>query len=274
MIAPSYNSNLATHSMGSLASLLRRKTHRSLILNPEYRPRASDSQAMADELIVSLRVLDQEIKSNLDIEVAQMARRKEGRSSFKRIRDVMLTQLAAFEFNQDDAVRSVVYFIEVGGEGDNTLYLCRSSCKKIAPLESWSSERLLSLDSHALMRAFMHRCAWASGYAVTAESLLAQMCNLYFAYTQYVEVQGRAMSRLAEQGWLALCRLNGASFIVKRGVDDLPHIQTVFADKPSADGAEEFSMIAPKGRFAMPRCVIDISCFYQKKQSSLESKGS
>lgn len=258
MIAQPLITNSRTGSIEQISAFFKRSTERSIAASPHCRLRASQAKEMVDELIASLRVLDQEIKSNIDVQAMNMARGKGARISFKRIRDLMLSQLGAVEVDSEYSTHSTVYFLEVGGEGDDMLFLCRSRCSRSAPFDSWFSERLLSLGSHALLRAFMHRCAWASGYAVTAGSLLTYICRLYFSYNHYVALQGSEFVRLAQQGWQALCNLDDANLIVKHDQEGLPHIQTVFANKPATVLKGEFSMIPPKGRFALPRCLINM----------------
>jgi hypothetical protein len=259
MFAQNFTPNAHAGSMSQLAAFFRPTSDRTIINSPHYRLCTQQAKAMADELVASLRVLDQEVKSSIDLHAMNMAKGKGARVAFKRIRELMLSQLAAVELDKESTARSTVYFIEVGVEGDDMLYLCRSSCSRSAPFDSWFSERLLSLGSHALLRAFMHRCAWASGYAVTTESVLSHICRLYFSYRHYVELQGGEFVRLAQQGWLALCSIDDACLIVKHDQDGLPHIHTVFANKTASKLAGEFSMIPPKGRFALPRCAIKMN---------------
>jgi GTP-dependent phosphoenolpyruvate carboxykinase len=232
------------------------------MISSSSRLSASDAEKMAGDLIASLRVLDDNIKASIDIEADEMSRSKGSRNLFKRIREVMLTQLGATEvdkINNNQMSDSTVYFLEVGEQGDETLYLCRSSCSKAAPLVSWTSERVLSLGKHALKRAFMHRCAWACGYAVTVESLMTDLCALYISYSNYLLLHGGELVRIAQQGWNTQCSAAGSQFVIQHEAQGVPLITTVF--KSRADSPEDgvYRMIPPKGRFGLPRLVTQFS---------------
>ena len=258
MITPSHSNNAGLYSFGAMPPLFRQKLKPSVVMSSRSRLSADEAEKMADELIASLRVLDSAIKASIDIEADEMSRAKSSRGLFKRIREVMLTQLGATELDNANTNRrsySTVYFIEVGEEGDDHVYLCRSSCSKAAPLASWTSERVFSLGKHALKRAFMHRCAWASGYAVTVDSVMSQLCSLYFSYSDYVLMHSTELERMAQQGWLIQASEAGSQLFIEQDAQGLPSVKTVYKNKAGSPDEGVYRMVPPKGRFGLPKLV-------------------
>lgn len=275
MIAPSYTSNQSAYPLNGFSNFFKRRSGGSLTFSSRARPSACEAQTMANELVASLRVLDKSIKENIDIAAADMAVCKKSTASkktahHKRIRELMLSQLGASELLGRALGASTVFFIEpgeegeAGEEGDDALYLCRAICSKSDPLNSWTSERLLRLSGHAISRAFMRRCAWASGYAVTTESLVEELCALYAVYEQYmsgaITLLGKMseFQRLSGHGWLLHCGVNDSQYIVGHQDQGFPCVRTVVSRKPDSldDGA--LRMIPPKGRVGLPRLAVTL----------------
>ena len=276
MIAPSYNLNQRSYPLVGFSNLFKRGSGSSLAFSSRVKPSACEARMMANELVSSLRVLDKSIKATIDLAASDMAGGKIKSASkhaalYKRIRELMLSQLGAFEAPDCARASSTVYFIEPGeaaenGEaGDDTLYLCRSVCSKSDPLNTWTSERLLALSGHAISRAFVRRCAWASGYAVTAQSLVETLCSLHAACDKYVDEAlpraGKAgeFQRLSRLGWLVQCGVNDSQYIVDQQDVSMPCVKTVISSKADSLDDGELRMIPPKGRFGLPRLAINIT---------------
>ncbi len=275
MIAPSYTSNQSAYPLNGFSNLFKRRSGSSLTFSSRAKPSACEAQTMANELVASFRVLDKSIKEHIDIAAADMAVCKKNTASkntdyYKRIRELMLSQLGASELLGRAPDALTVFFIEpgeeceAGEEGDNALYLCRAICSKSDPLNSWTSERLIGLSVHAISRAFMRRCAWASGYAVTTESLVEELCALYAAYEQYISgaifLAGKTseFQRLSGHGWLLHCGVNDSQYIVGQENEGVPCVRTVVSCKPDSLDNGALRMIPPKGRVGLPRLAVKL----------------
>jgi hypothetical protein len=268
VIAPSYNSNQSSYQIDGFIDVFKRWSHGSAAFSSRTNPNACEAKAMTAELVSSLRVLDKSIKETIDLAAADMATSKKRSprkqtTHYKRIKELMLSQLGASELGNSAQASCTVFFIEPSNEVDNALYLCRSICSKSDPLNTWTSERLFALSSHALSRAFMRRCAWASGYAVTVDSLVEELCSLYGAYDQYVSRtipfsgKASAFQRLLRLDWLLQCGVNGSQYIVDLQDLSIPCIKTVVSSRVDSLNDGELRMIPPKGRFGLPRLAMN-----------------
>ncbi|KZY74909.1 hypothetical protein A3742_01275 [Oleiphilus sp. HI0071] len=258
-MTPAYNVNQTHYQIDGLANFFKPRSSDSFAFSSRVKLSPSEARSMADEFISSLHVLDAGIKGSIDVAAADMARcnkdsSRKKRMHYKRIKELMQEQLGATEVIGQREATSTVYYIEPSGawnddeEEGGVLYLCRSVCNPSDPINTWTSERLMALSAHAVGRAFMRRCAWATGYAVTAECLVKVLVDVYAGFQSAPMPEQSAYPHLSHTKWLVQFSLEETQFVIECDEAEVPRIRTVFATREGAPESGEIKVLPAKRR--------------------------
>ena len=253
---------------GLLSEQLARFESDVLTTVPDFKVSERHAFLMARKVIDGLRKAQGKCRQRHDNLVHALFSKKYGNKSFKHIRQTMLSNLGAVELDTRTRKHSIVHYIEVGAKGDDTIYLCTSSCKRRNPFDSWGWSKRVAVTRHALERAFLRGCIWTKGTAITLAQIATELFGLYWSYSIYQEHYADQSKGLFKQGWnMTLCD-ETTQYIVRFDAQDVPVVMTVFkADAETPEGGLA-KMIPRQGRFDNPKLVANLYQLGQQQSFS------
>jgi hypothetical protein len=253
---------------GLLSGQLSRFENDVLTTVPNFRVSERHAFLMARKVIDGLRKAQTQCKRRHDSLANELVSRNLGNKSFKHVRQTMLANLGAVQLDSKSRKHCVVHYIEVGGERDDTIYLCTSSCQRRNPLESWGYSKRVAVTRYALERAFLRGCIWAKGTAITLSQIAKELFGLYWSYSIYQEHYSDQSKGLFRQGWnMNLCD-DSTQYIVRFDGEEIPVVMTVFkADLETPEGGLA-KMIPPQGSFDNPKLVASLHQLGQQQRLS------
>ena len=246
-------------NIDALAQFISKGGEQVLINLPDFKVSEGHALLMARKLIEQLRKSELKAKRKFNGMMTDMMSRRMGRKAYNNIRSMMLSQLGAFELNKANRRESIVYYLEVGEEGDDTVYLCSSICSRKNPYQSWSSAKHAALTRHALERAFLRGCIWVKGQIVRLRHIVKELFDIHFSHVAYNNEYCNQAMRLVEKGWSLSFSDITTQYIVRHDEKNLPTVMTVYkADDETPEGGIA-KMIPPEGCFGNPKLLANLN---------------
>jgi hypothetical protein len=236
------------------------KAFRETLANvPEFRVSERHAHLMARKVIDALRrkaaLAEQRFTNALDNSLS----RSMGKKAFNVMRDVFLKRLGAFELNSNNRKQTSIYYLEVGGEGDDTIYLCSANISRKKPLESCSFGRRVALTKHALERAFLRSCIWLKGESVQLFHIIKEMLDVLLALTSYQLAYFSECSRLIDLGWNMNLSDTRTQYILRFDNTAVPVVMTVYKAEEETPEGGIAKMIPPEGSFGNPKLLANLN---------------
>ena len=265
------NQIAAKTNIDALAQVIGRGGEQVLINLPDFKVSEGHALLMARKLIEQLRKSELRAKRKFSAMMQDMMSRRMGRKAYNNIRSMMLSQLGAFELNKANRRESIVYYLEVGEEGDDTVYLCSSICSRKNPYQSWSSAKHAALTRHALERAFLRGCIWVKGQIVRLGHIVKELFDIHISHISYQDEYSNQAKRLIDQGWNINFSDTRTQYIVRHDEKNLPVVMTVYkADQETPEGGIA-KMIPPEGCFGNPKLLANLIQLGQQSGLSMSA---
>lgn len=248
----------------TLALLISKNKEHQLLNLPNFRVSEGHALLMARKLVAQLRKSDIKAKQTFKTKLRDLRSRSLGRKAFNNIRQIMLSQLGAFELQLTTRKKSVVYYLEVGEPGDETVYLCSYSCSRKNPLRSWCSTRHAGLTRHALERAFLRGCIWLKGQSIHLGHIIKELFDIHVSHMAYQATYFSQYKDLIKHGWHINLSDMRTQYIVRHDLGKLPMVVTVYKAEDEVPEGGIAKMIPPEGSFGNPKLLTNLSQLSQQ----------
>ena len=149
------------------------------------------------------------------------------------------------------------YFLEVDEENEDTIFLCRSCFLVSSPLETWYSERVIGLKTHALARMFERGLVLSSSDKPCLKALACYLLEIADAHQAYSARHSAEASSLVEQGWCISITQDKARAILSYE-DKLPVVLTIVKSTIAAGENARAEMLPSKTMLRKPRLYMEL----------------
>lgn len=227
----------------------------------------SDAQLLADSCFAKIQRQQSAASAQIEQVMPILKRGRSKQKACDRIMQLMLSYPGAFVpssihgqsifTGKQDSEKNTVYFLELCEESGNTVYLCRSSFFVSTPLQSWYSDRVIGLKSHAIARMFTRSSVLSASDSLSLEELASYLLQLAGAHAAYLDRYPLEAPALIKQGWcIAFAQDKARAILTHR--ETMPIVLTI-AKSNIADGENaRAEMLPPKSMFKKPRMHMDL----------------
>jgi hypothetical protein len=230
-----------------------------LTIVPDFKVSERHAFLMARKVMACLRKAQGECQQRHEKLLQEAFSRNLGRKGFEHVRRTMLSNLGAVQLDASDRKHNVVHYIEVGDDGDDTIYLCTAVCDRRNPIESWGWSKRIAVSKHALERAFLRGCIWAKGTVITLAQIAKELFGVYWSYFTYQQEYSSQSSGLLKRGWNMNLSDESTQYIVRFDSQDVPVVMTVFKANSETPEGGLVKMIPPQGSYENPKLVANLS---------------
>lgn len=237
--------------------------------NSKIKTKLSDSEAqlLADCSFAKIQRQQSAASAQIEQVIPILKRGRSKQKACDRIMQLMLSYPGAFVpssihgqnvfTGKQDSEKNTVYFLELCEESGDTVYLCRSSFFVSTPLQSWYSDRVIGLKSHAITRLLTRSSMRSASDSFNLEELARYLLELANAQAVYLDGYPVEVPALIEHGWcMSIAQDKARAILTYR--EGLPIVLTIAKSIIAGGEHARAEMLPPKSIFKKPRMHMDL----------------